>query len=294
MRKTLFPLLMCIAVLPQHASAGELNESNSFTFLPPGLLVRPFVANYQEPRVGVRKEIGSSHLKLDIGSTMDLVEYIISSEQNKKLRAGIDFFTYALSTSAQGLRLQIDAVDGFFGGHVSYQSAGDDSRFSLRLRILHLSAHFIDGHFDNSTGTWKNGIAPIPFTKDFGELVGAYEEDGSAVGFMVYSGFSYASLIRPTEIKRLSTIHGVELRTPSWPGTAFGKPCCFFAADNLFLVGIPSYAGTNNVEFGFKFGEWSGSGVRLYGSYYSGLTIFSQYYNIREAQWGLGFAFDMW
>lgn len=294
MRHRFLWLFTCLVVTLHVARAEDPVEKSRFTFLPGGLLVQPFAASYQEPRVGVRKEIGSSRLKLDIGSTMDLVEYTISTGQSKRLRAGIDFFTYALSTSAQGLRLQIDAVDGFFGGHISFQSADADSRFSLRLRILHLSAHFIDGHFDNATGTWKNGIEPIPFTKDFGELTAAYETDLSPVGIRFYTGISYATLIRPTEIKRTSTIHGVEIHTLNWPGPVFGRPFCLFAADNLSLVGIPSYVGTNNVEFGMKFGEWSASGVRLYISYYSGLTVFSQYYNIRDSQWGLGFAFDMW
>ncbi len=285
---------MFLSLSLYRAPAEEPVQDGHFTFLPGDLLVPPLVASYQEPRVGVRKEIGSSRLKLDIGSTMDLVEYTISTEQSKRLRAGIDFFTYALSTSAQGLRLQIDAVDGFFGGHISYQSGEPDSRFSLRLRILHLSAHFIDGHFDNATGTWKNGLAPIPFTKDFGELIGTYEKDWSIVGVMFYSGFSYATLIRPTDIRRFSTIHGVEVHSRDGLGTALGKPYSLFVADNFSLVGIPSYIGTNNVELGVKLGEWSGTGVRLYVSYYSGLTVYSQYYNVRDNQWGLGFTFDVW
>ena len=291
----LFPLVLIAGLACcGPAQADEPSADSRFTFLPGGVLVQPFAANYQEPRVGLRKQIGSSRLKLDIGSTLDLVEYAMSDEKSKRVRAGVDFFTYALSTSANGLRLQIDAVDGFFGGHVSYQARDDAAAFSLRLRLLHLSAHFIDGHFDLTTGTWKNGLAPIPFTKDFGELVGSYELLSSTACLKFYSGFGYATLIRPTDIKRFSTIHGIELHTTNLPGTALGKPFSLFLADNLSLVGIPSVVGTNNLEMGTKFGEWSGSGVRLYVSYYSGLTVFSQYYNVREEEWGLGFTFDVW
>jgi hypothetical protein len=275
------------------AFAFDADTTDSrFSFLPGGTLVPPFTANHEEPRVGLRKQIGSSRLKLDIGSTLDVAEYRPS--EYARVRVGVDFFTYALSTSANGLRLQIDAVDGFFGGHISYQSLDHAGAFSLRLRLLHLSAHFIDGHFDNSTNTWKNGVAPIPFTRDFGELSTSYEWQFQTAAVKLYSGFSYATLIRPTEISRFSTIHGFELRTVNWPGTALGRPFAFFAADNLSFVGIPSVVGSNNVEMGMKFGEWSGTGVRLYLSYYSGLTVFSQYYNIREEQWGWGFTFDVW
>lgn len=290
MYRALNLLLSLILIIP--AFAAEQPEDSRFTFLPGRILVLPFTANHQEPRVGIRKQIGSSRLKLDIGSTLDVVEYTISNEKRKKLRAGIDFFTYALSTSANGLRLQIDAVDGFFGGHVSYQALDENNLFALRLRLLHLSAHFIDGHYDNSTGTWKNGIAPIPFTKDFGELIGCYEVRMSTFACLIYSGISYSTLIRPSSIERISTIHGVEAHTTG--ETIFGKPCNWFIADNITLVGIPSYVGTNNFEAGIKLGEWAGSGMRIYLSYFSGLTVFSQYYNIRENHWGAGFAFDVW
>jgi hypothetical protein len=290
---SLIIISMLSLITPPVATADEPGGDSGFTFLPGRILVQPFIANYQEPRVGVRKQIGSSHLKLDIGSTLDVVEYSISSEKSKRLRAGIDFFTYALSTSAEGLRLQIDAVDGFFGGHVSYQAMDSTAAFSLRLRILHLSAHFIDGHYDLSNGTWKNGRDPIPFTKDFGELIGSYEFLWPTVSLKLYIGFSYSTLIRPAEISRFSTIQGIEV-TSNVLGTAFRKPLTMFIADNLSFVGIPAIIGTNNIEMGMKFGEWSGSGVRIYLSYYSGLIVFSQYYNVREDQWGLGFAFDVW
>jgi hypothetical protein len=290
----LFFIVIFTLVVQKAGATDEQPDDSSFTFLPGQLLVQPLMAHYQEPRVGVRKQIGSANLKLDIGSTLDVVEYSISSEKRKRMRAGIDFFTYALSTSANGLRLQIDAVDGFFGGHVSYQSWDDVTAFSLRLRLLHLSAHFLDGHLDNATGTWKGNLPPIPFTKDFGEIIGAFEFPWESLSVKVYSGFSYATLIRPENIERVGTIHGAEVHTTNTLGTAFGKPFSLFMADNFTLVGIPSYVGTNNLEMGVKFGEWSGSGVRCYVSYYSGLTAFSQYYNIREDEWGLGFAFDVW
>jgi hypothetical protein len=292
-RQILFLVLVIAAISPAPAQS-DAPQQTSWTFLPDGIQVPPFAANYQEPRVGVRKQLASSRLKLDIGSVLDVVEYSISPEKRKSIRAGIDFFTYALSTSANGLRLQIDAVDGYFGGHISYKSIADRSSFSLRLRLIHLSAHFIDGHFDNSTGTWKNGIPPLPFTKDFGELTASCEFPLSEIAFRAYSGFSYATLIRPTEINRISSLHGFEAYTTNLPGEALGRPFHFFLADNLTITGIPWLVGTNNVEAGVKFGEWSGTGMKIYASYYSGLTIFSQYYNVRDNQWGIGFTFDVW
>jgi len=283
-------LFLIIALPPFSKTSAQ--ENSEWTFMPGSVSLPPLMASYHEPRVGVRKEIGSTRLKLDIGSTMDVLEYSISSA--KKLRLGIDFFTYALTTSSQGLRLQVDAVDGYFGGHIAYRAEVNDDAFGMRLRLLHLSAHFLDGHYDNTSGTWKGGRDPLPFTKDFGEILGRYEWNTSSVSMLFYSGLSYATLVRPVEIKRLATLHGIEVHSSRLTGPVFAQPCNLYAAANLTLGGIPAYVGTTNLEAGAKFGEWSGSGLRLYLSYYSGLSIFSQYFDVRESQWGAGFAFDFW
>jgi len=232
-------------------------------------------------------------MKLDIGSTMDILEIDLPSG-DQKVSAGIDFFAYALSANSAGLRLQIDAVDGFFGGHLSYLAASNTSSFSMRLRILHLSSHFADGHYNKTSGTWKEGKAPIPFTKDFGELIGGYELRTGSFDIRLYSGFAHAVLVRPAEIRRVSTIHGFEIHSDRVIGQLLGKPCNVYLADNFTLVGIPRYVGTHNIEYGLKLGAWNGSGVRLYGSYFNGLDVFNQYYSVRRKEWGLGFVFDLW
>jgi hypothetical protein len=266
----------------------------SFEFLPGTSLFPPLVANPQEVRVGVRKEIGSSRLKLDIGSALDWFEVRLNASGTDRLRMGSDLFTYALTTSAQGLRLQVDAVDGFFGGHFSYLHSADSWSLGLRLRMMHLSAHLIDGHFDNQTMMWKDGRLPIPFTRDSGELTAALSSSIGPLPFRLYSGFTLAVLVRPSDIRRFSTLHGFECTSGSLLGTALGKPFQMYAAFNLTLVGIPAYVGTSVSEFGIKLGQWNGSGLRFYVNYASGMEFFSEYYDVRRDMAGVGFAFDLW
>lgn len=261
-------------------------------FLPGSPLVGPLIAHHQEPRVGVRKEFGSSRLKLDIGSTLDIWEFRLAEET--RLRVGVEFFTYALTTSAEGLRLQVDAVDGFFGGHFTLRSGSNERHWAARLRILHLSSHFLDGHYDVNNNVWKDNRPPLPFTKDFGELIGVYTTDYRSALVTLYSGFAYATLIRPAEIKRFSTVHGIQMHSANILGPAFGRPANMYVAYHLSLTGIPAYAGSNNVECGVKFGSMNSTGVKLYFSYCSGPELFSQYYNVRREYWGVGFAFDSW
>ena len=285
MRPHAFCLLLALGAAG--ASAGEPGT----TFLPGGTLFPPLRANYQEPRVGVRKEAGTSRLKLDIGSSIDFLEYRPDTAGGQ-FRVGADFFTYALTTSAEGLRLQVDAVDGYFGGHIVYAAPGGG--LHIRLRLLHESGHLIDGHWNHLTLRWIDNKIPIPYTRDFGELLGYRAWNGEAVSLGVYSGFSYATLARPDNLARWATLHGLEIHTTGLTGPVGGRPFSLYAADNLAFSGIPAYSGTNSLEAGVKFGEWSGGGIRLYLSYYHGLELFSQYYYVKTDQWGLGFAFDAW
>jgi len=293
MRSLLLCALLTCAAAGSPGQTGSPAPSDGFLFLPGGTLFPPLRANYEEPRVGVKKEAGTSRLKLDIGSSIDFFEYRSDSSAGR-LRAGADFFTYALTTSAEGLRLQVDAVDGFFGGHVVYAPPGEEGRLLLRLRLLHISGHLIDGHWNHITLEWIDNKLPIPYTRDFGELTGLFTWRGRVADLSAYTGFSYATLVRPDQIQRWATLHGFEFHTTGLTGEAAGKPFSLYAADNLSVTGIPAWYGTNNVEFGVKFGEWDGTGIRLYGSYYHGLQVFSQYYYVRTDEWGLGFAFDAW
>ncbi|MFN0157025.1 MAG: hypothetical protein ACKVRP_03010 [Bacteroidota bacterium] len=288
-------LFCMITLTDSHFSLSQSNPDTSDsgqTFLPGGILVPPLIAQHQEPRVGVRMEFGSTRLKLDIGTTLDIVEFRLSEET--RLRVGVDFFTYALTTSSQGLRLQVDAVDGFFGGHFTLQSKRPDHHWAVRLRLMHLSAHFLDGHYDLASNTWKDNRAPLAFTKDFGEVVGLVTTNIGSVEAMLYSGLSYATLIRPTEIKRFASLHGLQIHSNGILGQTFGKPTNLYLAYGLSLTGVPKYTASNNIECGIKFGPMDSAGVKLYFSYTSGLEVFSQYYDQRREYWGAGFAFDFW
>ncbi len=290
---SLFVLFAGAARLTAVEQAGQDDAQPGFSFLPGPTLFPPLLAHYEEPRFGLRKEIATSKIKLDIGDAIDLVEFRPFHNGQERIRAGGDFFTYALTTSWQGHRLQVDAVDGLFGGHIVYRAPGGLEPLTLRVRILHLSAHFVDGHYDPISGQWIDGRPPIPFTRDFGELTAAYTTQLDRLSLMAYSGLGYATLVRPADVRRFSSLHGVQLHSDGWPGPVFGKPCILYAADDFTLKGVPKYVGSNSLEIGAKFGEWTGYGVKLYMSYYSGLSIFSEYYNVRWDQWGLGFAFDI-
>lgn len=290
----LIAFLSCFLCIASRSEEAPHPDSAGFAILPGKLLFTPLLANPQETRVGLRKEIGASRMRLDIGSSLDLATYSFDESGRHKLQFGIDFFMYALSVSSQGFRLQIDAADGFFGGHLTFRYLGQRNETNVRLRILHLSGHFLDGHFDRENNAWKDGRGPVPYTRDFGELTVAYTWPMASGSVRIYSGVAYATLIRPAEIGRVFSLHGIEFFTASLLGPTFSKPTNIYGAVNVTINGTQTVTGSTDLEWGIKVGEMGGSGVRLYGSYRNGRDEFSQYFDIRREYWGLGFAFDLW
>lgn len=277
-------------------TAGQLDspDSSSLRFLP-GIPRTPrLTAHVEEPRTGVRKTFGSSRLKLDIGAAYDVMEWHPGNDSTKSLRAGAEFFAYALSNNAYGLRLQIDAADGFFGGHLLYSRSSRERLTALRLRILHLSAHFLDGHSVAGGNGWRDGREPIPFTRDFGELTALWRTSTGRGHVQLYGGTSYATLSRPDALNRWTFLAGGEYVNSEIAGNLLGQLCNCYTALHFTLAGVPAWIGTTYVEGGVRFGGWDQAGLRIYLSYQAGLVPFHQYFNVREESWGGGIAFDLW
>jgi hypothetical protein len=274
-----------------HGQNEQTSGDVQFEFIPSGLHFSPLKANHQEARVGVFKYFGKSNLKVDVGNSIDLLGLSCAS-MNMRFTAGIDFMAYAYTTGAQGLRLQVDAIDGLFGGNLSFSRQYEASRLQGRLRILHLSAHFVDGHYSISQQQWIDNREPIPFTRDFGELTVAHEVFSEKYSLRYYGGSSYATLVRPAELKRLAFLAGLELATNGLFGNVWDQPTYVFLANHFNLSGLSQYAGNNNVQVGVKFGRWRGKGIMLYLAYYTGNNFFNEYYYERVSFVGGGFTVD--
>jgi hypothetical protein len=230
--------------------------------------------------MGLQQEIGTTVMKIGIGNSLSVMEY---RKSDVVIQLSGLFFAYGLANEYQGALLKIDAIDGFFGLGVSFRDA---SPFSLRFRVLHLSAHFVDGHYNNALKVWRNDDTPIPFSRNYGEIVGAYQEEVGPLDVRAYAGFSYAAVVKPLVIRRWAGLAGWEAWSRSSPH--------LYIAHHFSLMGVPTYAGTNTVEGGLKFGDWDGRGVRFFLVYASGLNSFGQYYNTRKEFWAVGFCFDYW
>lgn len=287
-------LLLCI-IITLSCSFAQDSNSYEFEFLPNGLNFMPLKANHQEARIGVLYYTNNANLKVDIGNTIDLLG--LNFQSRSRLTAAIEFMAYALSTSYKGNRLQIDAVDGFFGGNLSYSKLLENAethpdKLLARLRIIHNSAHFVDGHYDTSLDQWINNQGPIPYTEDFGELTVAHEINSPQYSFRYYGGFSYSTLVRPANIKRYNALLGFEFAFTGFPGNISGKKSNVFVSSFITTDGTDKYMVNQHSMAGVKLGNWDGKGILLYFSYYTGGDVFGAYFKRKISKFGIGFSID--
>jgi hypothetical protein len=128
---------------------------NKVEIFPSKLLVKPFVSNTLKPKLGFEFKSSVNELSLNIGHSTDLLHYLIDS--NTKISFGADLFTYTLLRSQSNFHFPVDAVDYLFGVNFGLSSVTDSRELGARLRISHISAHFVDGHFSKEENAWRDG-----------------------------------------------------------------------------------------------------------------------------------------
>ncbi len=267
----------------------KIYGQQNIDFLPEGLNFKPLIANVYEPRLGVLYFPDDRSLKVDIGNSIDIIAYN-NLIPNTKVSLGIDFLAYGLASSYEGKRLQIDALDGFFGGNatVSYKLS-NDVNYKFRFRIIHNSAHLVDGSYSNDRGVWKNNYLPVPYARDFLEITSVREKSFNGGNYRAYFSPSYSVLIRPDLLKRWSFNAGTEIYFNELLGNILEKETNTYFAYHFSLIGVPEYQGNHTFIVGMKFGSVYSKGVNFYLSYHLGMHYFSEYFSKRIDKFGIGF-----
>ncbi|MFA6596284.1 MAG: DUF1207 domain-containing protein [Ignavibacteriaceae bacterium] len=288
-----FKKIIIYALLNIVAIPTALFSQTQFKFLPDGLNFLPLRANSQEAKLGVLYYPENANLKVDIGNSMDLLSFQFP-ESKSKLNFGVEFMAYASVIGYEQLRLQIDAIDGFFGGNATFTKPINDNLFSLRFRFIHNSAHLVDGNYwiHPYPRNWTKPGGPIAFTRDFGELIAANTINVNNYSLRYYGGGAFSFRIRPDILKRFSAIAGFEINSDKIIGKLFDKPVNVFLAHNINYAGLPEYSFTNQSQLGIKFGEWESKGILFYFSFFSGNNMFSEYFDEKINKVGFGFAVD--
>lgn len=261
-------------------------------FLPGKRLFNMLKAADTEPKFGLTFFPDDRAMKVDVGNAFDVVSFTFDS--TSVINAGTEFFAYAKVIEYRDYRLQVAAIDGYFGGNVTWLKKLDNSPHLLqaRLRFIHRSAHLVDGAWDPSQSSWKDGVGPVPFADDFFELNPAVQLNYPAVSLKLYGGITYSILIRPVDQKKVSFSLGSEIFLNEPLFSLLKKEARFWAAGDFKMRGRPEYTPAYSFMAGLKFGQQFGTGLSVYASYYDGYDWFSSYYKTRLTKFGLGFFLD--
>ncbi|MCU7500450.1 MAG: DUF1207 domain-containing protein [Ignavibacteria bacterium] len=250
---------------------------------PDKLNIQPFTANALEPRMGVLFHVNNNELRLDIGSSMDLVNFSLSEKEN--LSIGADFFTYTLLRGEKDFHFPVDAVDYLFGVNAGYKKTIEDGEYGLRFRLSHISAHFADGHYDFKNLIWRDNQNPRVYSREFLEFIPFYRMNN----LRVYAGLTYIFHIDPTYLGKYNYQAGFDY---------FLKNKLFnyvtpFAAYDIKMVKIRKYSAENTFNLGIKVGHPEGRGFSLYYSYYSGMSMHGEYFDYLKSYNAIGFNLDL-
>jgi hypothetical protein len=260
--------------------SGFLFAQSETQVFPQNLAVEPFYANFLEPKIGFLFTTGDNNIRLDIGASRDFVHY--KPDAHTTYSFGADFFTYTKLRGEANFRFPVEAVDYLFGVNSCYIKEEKHSAYGARFRYAHISAHFVDGHYDSLNGVWLDGRTPHVYSREFLELTPFYQTDA----YRVYAGATYMLHVIPSTIKKLIVNGGFEyfLR--------LGSKVNPFAAYDFRSITLNKMSINNTVMAGIKFGDPYSSGFRIQYSYYNGYNIHGEYYNVRETTHSIGFTID--
>jgi hypothetical protein len=282
---TIFAVMFFPTVTVFSADKADSASASPLSFVQSGLLFKPLVADTYEPRDGMLAEIGKNRLRLDIGNSMDLLQYRFANDSSI-LTMGSDFFTYTLLRGEQHFHFPVDASDYFFGVNFSYKKDLDAGIFSSRVRISHISSHFVDGHYDNTVGAWKDSRPPVVYSREFLDGVVAFEPALIDNNVRVYAGLTYLFHVDPKNLARFIAEGGAEYHYSLWTNVNA------YVAYQATVLKVLETSVRHNVQVGGKFGQWEGRGLNLYASYFSGYSIHGEYYNVKDNYFALGFLIE--
>lgn len=270
-----------ISIFILTSSLSVFSQTENIWF-PDDLNVQPFTANVLEPKAGFEFLSGKSEIRLNAGTSRDFYKIL---DDKSSLSFGADFFTYSLLRSERDFHFPVDAIDYLFGLNTSYKISEDAKEYGFRFRLSHISAHFVDGHFDYAAKDWRDGRTPQVFSREFIEIFPFYKFES----LRLYTGFTYIFNITPDYVGKEIYQAGFDYYFPNYPFNLINP----FIAYDFKLNKIDKFSGSNSIALGVKFGKTDAKGFSIRFSYFSGKSIHGEYFDIYEKYSSLGFNLEL-
>ncbi|MDP2303451.1 MAG: DUF1207 domain-containing protein [Ignavibacteria bacterium] len=261
---------------------SSLFGQSKLNFFPNELNIQPFNANAIEPKLGFLFHTGKNELRLDIGNSREILHYKI--EENRILSFGADLFTFTKLSGEGEFHFPVDAIDYLFGINFGYKTIKNEYSYGIRFRLSHISAHFVDGHYDNPTAMWKEGRYPRVYSREFVEFFPFFQIGG----FRSYIGFTHLLHVVPKSIGKQIYQMGLEYYFTNFKILNITP----FIAYDFKLAKIEKYEGTNSINGGIKFGNQNGAGFSIMLNYFNGKSIHGEYYDYDEKYTSISFNLD--
>ena len=273
-------ILLLAAVL---VTFSTLRAQTTMELFPDNLTVQPFTANFLEPKLGFLFDIGDNELRLDIGNSVDVLR--VETEDNQTFSFGADLFTYTFLRGEENFHFPVDAVDYLFGVNFGYVNTSGCNEYGARLRVSHISAHFVDGHYDGTTSQWLDGRSPQVYSREFIELIPYYKFDD----LRLYAGFTYMFHIDPTWLGK----DIIQLGFDYFLKDKISPNITPFAAYDLRIANLDKRYYNHSFSVGVKLGKPNGKGFSIYLHHYSGKSIHGEYFDVDKTYTSLGFNLDL-
>jgi hypothetical protein len=270
--------LLFFALLIAFTTKAQIKEE----WFPSGLNIRPFIANILEPKGGFLFMYDESRIRLDISTSQDFYQ---KGTENTAFSFGGDLFTYTRLRAESDFHFPVEAIDYLFGINAGYKVFNKDDEYGFRLRLSHISAHFVDGKYDSNKQIWSGGDGPRVYSREFIEFM----PYSSYKGLRIYLGLTYLFHVTPKNIGREIYQLGFDYYM-KWIDTDIFVP---YIAYDFKLNKIDVLTGNNSFTAGIKFGKAFGKGISLAYSYFSGKSIQGEYYDRQESYSAIGINLDL-
>lgn len=263
-------------------SISQLYSQNKVELFPGSLTINPFTANTLEPKLGFLFHSSENELRLDIGNSVDIVRV---TNCMSTYSFGADLFTYTRLRKEENFHFPVDAVDYLFGVNFSYKMKFNRLEAGVRVRLSHISAHMVDGHYENTLNVWRDNQNPRVYSREFIELM-PYVKFRN---LRVYAGFTYIFHIDPVYLKKDNYQIGFDYFVPA---KLFGLINPYIGYD-LKLIHPHAYTANNSIVAGLKLGKRFGRGMSLYYQFYSGNSVHGEYFDKKVEYSAIGINLDL-
>lgn len=251
-------------------------------WFPKQLTIQPFTANFLEPKAGFHYMFNESKVRLDIGTSADA---LLIADENRMLSFGADLFTYTRLRSQNNFKFPVETVDYLFGLNAGYKIINGNESYGFRFRLSHISAHLVDGQYDENQQGWLDGRKPFVFSKEFVEFFPFYSWER----LRVYAGISYIFHAIPEEIGK-----GIyQLGFDYYPYIFGSNNISPFIAYDFKISKLEKHIANHIISGGLKFGEYDSKGFSITASYYSGKSIHGELFDITEKYSSIGINLDL-